>query len=33
MQNFKKNTETSKISHPLPAESLLIPVNSYFLKC
>ena len=24
MQNFKKNTETLKISHPPPAESLLI---------
>lgn len=33
MQNFKKNTETLKISHPPLAESLLIPVNSYFLKC
>lgn len=33
MQNFKKNTATLKISHPPPAESLLIPINSYFLKC
>lgn len=33
MQNFKKNTETLKISHPPPAENLLIPVNSYSLKC
>ncbi len=33
MQNFKKNTETLKISHLPPAESLLIPVKSDPLKC
>ncbi len=32
MQNFKKNTKTLKISHPPPAESLLIAVNSSPLK-
>jgi len=32
MQYFKKNTKNLKFSHPPPAESLLMPVNSYSPK-